>query len=415
MAQRNNAETELRVAEDPAVENRDEELQGFHFPEPLIVLAKRKLFILAFVGASAAVALVASLLWPKTFTANAKVMPPQQNQSMSATAMLSQLGPLASLAGQGLGLRNTSDIYVAMLHSRTVADALIDRFLLMDVYGAKRRVDARDRLDERTVVSSGKDGVISISVDDRDPQLAANLANAYVDELEKLTRSLAFTEAGKRRVFFEREMKMASDDLANAEVALKQTQEKTHLVLPEGQSRALIESLTALQNQIAAKEVQVRGMRLYATPGNPDLIRAEQELVALRDQEAKLEVGHGKESIGDISIGNVPSAGLEYIRKLREVRYREALFELLAKQFEAAKIDEARDALIVQQLDKAVPPEKRSWPKPTIIVLFTTIVATLIAVLAALLMENVERAQGDPRFAARLHLFKVYLHTDRKP
>jgi uncharacterized protein involved in exopolysaccharide biosynthesis len=414
MAQRNNAETELRVAEAPAVENHDEELQGFHFPEILLVLAKRRVFVLALVGTSAFVALVASLLWPKTFTANARVMPPQQNQSMSATAMLSQLGPLASLAGQGLGLRNTSDIYVAMLHSRTVADALIDRFSLMNVYRVRRRVDARDRLDELTVVSSGKDGVISISVDDHDPNLAADLANAYVDELEKLTRTLAFTEAGKRRVFFEREMKMASDDLANAEVALKQTQEKTHLVLPEGQSRALIESLTALQSQIAAKEVQVRGMRLYATPENPDLIRAEQELAALRDQEAKLEVGHGKQS-GDISIGNVPTAGLEYVRKLREVRYREALFELLAKQFEAAKIDEARDALIVQQLDKALPPEKRSWPKPSIIVLFTTIVAALIAVLAALLMENMERAQGDPRFAARLHLFKFYLHRDRKP
>lgn len=415
MVQGKNAEIELRVAEEPAGEIRPEELGTLRFPEPLIVLAKRRLFVSWFVGTMAILAVVVSLLWPNTYTANARIMPPQQNQSMSTVSMLSQLGPLASLAGQGLGLRNTSDIYAAMLHSRTVADALIDRFSLMTVYGTRRRVDAQNKLEDRTTIAVGKDSVISVSVDDRDPQRAADLANGYVEELEKLTKTLAVTEAGKRRVFFEREVKLATDDLAGAEMALKQTQEKTGLILLDSQSRSMIESLATLRARVAAQEVLVQSMRSYATAENPDLIRAQQELAALREQESRLELGNGKRSIADVPMENVPAAGLEYIRKLREVKYREALFELLAKQYEAAKIDEARDALIVQQLDKAVLPEKRSWPKPSIIVLVTAILALCAAVLAAFFMENMERAKTDPQFAARLQLFKFYLRGQHRP
>jgi uncharacterized protein involved in exopolysaccharide biosynthesis len=224
-------------------------------------------------------------------------------------------------------------------------------------------------------------------------QRSANLANAYVEELEKLTKTLAVTEASKRRAFFERETKMAMDDLASAEVALKQTQEKTGLIMIDPQSRAMIESLTSVRAQVAAKEVQVQGMRSFATAENPDLMRAEQELAALREQQAKLETGHGKGSIADLPIENVPAAGLEYVRKYREVKYREALFELLAKQFEVAKIDEARDALIVQQLDLAVPPDKKSGPPRTVIVISCALLALFLAIVLAIFVERLEKAK----------------------
>ena len=415
MAQTEKAKLELRVADEPAVESSGE-AEGIHFPEPLIVLAKRKFFIVWFVGIAAVLAVIISLFLRNTYTANAKIMPPQQNQSMSTTAMLSQLGPLASLASQGLGLRNPSDVYVAMLHSRTVADALIDRFSLMNVYGyeKKPRVDARLKLEGRTEIIAGKDGVISISVDDRDPRRAVDLANGYVDELEKLTKTLAVSEAGKRRIFFEREVKMASDELTTAEVALKQTQEKTGLILLDGQSKAMIEALTSLRARVAAQEVAVQSMRTFATPENPDLVRAEQELGALNVQLARLEGGHGKRAFADVPIENVPTAGLEYVRKLRDVKYHETLFELLAKQYEAAKIDEARDALIVQQLDKAVPPERKSWPPRALIVLSITILALLVAVLVVFFMEALEQAKDDSQFVARLHLFTFYLRRGHK-
>src|SRR5713101_7231656 len=215
MTPREKAELDIKLTEEAPATPTSAEVERIHFPDHLIILAKRKWFIFKIAGSAFVLSVVISLLLPKTYTANAKIMPPQQNQSMGAMAALSsQLGPLAALAGGGLGLRTPSELYVAMLRSRTVADNLIDRYALMNVYHKTLRVDARLKLMDRTETLTGKDGVISISVDDRDPRRAADLANGYVDELEKLTKTLAVTEAGQRRIFFEREMKQANDDLA---------------------------------------------------------------------------------------------------------------------------------------------------------------------------------------------------------
>jgi uncharacterized protein involved in exopolysaccharide biosynthesis len=415
MAQVEKAEVHVRVAEEVPLAEAARGAETVQFPELLIVVAKRKAFILKFAGIAVILSLITVLLLPNTYTGNSKILPPQQNQSMGAMAALSQqLGPLAALAGQGLGLRSPSDIYVAMLRSDTVANALVDRFSLMNVYNKKLRIDARRRLADQTDISAGKDGVISISVDDRSPQRSADLANGYVEELEKLTKTLNITEAGKRRLFFEREVKMANDSLADAEVALKQTQEKTGLILLDSQSKAMIESITSLRAGIAAQEVKVQAMRSFATAVNPDLVLAEQELTTMRAQLDRLERGQGKRSIADVAMENVPTAGLEYIRKLRDVKYHEALFALLAKQYEAAKIDEARDALIVQQMDKAVPPERKSGPYRLLIVLAITLLAVMVACVGAFWMEAMEQAKEDSQFAARLQLFKFYLRGERR-
>ena len=405
MAQHEETKFELSVADPPLVEST--EAPAVRFPEPLVILAKRKLFIILFVGAVAVLSVVISLLLRNYYTANSKILPPQQSQSMSTTAMMSQLGPLAALAGSTLGLRNPSDIYVSMLKSRTVEDNLVDRFHLMEVYKAKKRSDALRTLEGHSLIVNGKDGMISISVEDHDPNRASEMANAYVEELEKLTKVLAVTEAGKRRIFFEREVKMAMDDLSAAEVGLKQTQEKTGMIMLTPQATAIIEEVTSLRAGIAAKEVEVQAMRSFATAENPDLMRAEQEVAAMQVQLRKLE--HGRASAADVPVENVPAAGLEYLRKFRDVKYHEALFELLAKQYEAAKIDEARDSLLVQQLDKAVPPDRKSGPYRSLIVLGSTFFATLLAVLFAFAMERLEQAKDDPQFVARLQLFKYYL------
>jgi tyrosine-protein kinase Etk/Wzc len=417
MAQVEKAEVHVRVAEEvPPVAEAAEQAERLHFPEYLIILAKRKFFILKFAGIAALLSSVAALLLPNTYTGNAKILPPQQNQSMGAmaAAALSQLGPLAALAGQGLGVRSPNDVYVGMLQSDTVANALIDRYSLMSVYGKKLRVDARRQLADHSEISAAKNGVITITVDDRNPQRAADLANGYVEELEKLTKTLNITEAGKRRLFFEREVKMENDNLADAEVALKQTQEKTGLILLDSQSKAMIESVTSLRASIAAQEVKVQAMRSFATAENPDLVLAEQELTTMRTQLDRLERGQGKRSIADVPIENVPTAGLEYVRKLREVKYHEALFTLLAKQYEAAKIDEARDALIVQQMDKATPPERKSGPHRLLIALTVTVVAIMVACVTAFSMESLERAKEDPQFAGRFQLFRFYLRGARR-
>jgi tyrosine-protein kinase Etk/Wzc len=408
MAQEKDSENlQLRVVS-TATKRADENIEKVHFLEPFIVLAKRKNVVLGSVFVSGIIAAVVSLFLPAIYTSTTKIMPPQQSQSV-ATAVLGQLGPLAGMAGKDLGIKNPADIYVAMLRSRTIGDALIDKFKLMDVYKAKRHLDAEKRLESLTEIKSGKEGVISISVSDREPKRAAEIANAYVKELTALTQTLAVTEAGRRRLFFEREVSETAEELAKAEQALKKTQETTGIIQLDNQSKAMIESLTSLHRQVALKEAQVKAMSFYATPQNPDLLRAGHELSALREEVSRIEAAQGNVSLSDVPIRKVPEAALEYVRKLREVKYRESLLELLTKQYEIARIDEAKDAAIIQVMDKAYPPEVRSWPHRTLIVVVVVLVTFLIAIVVAFVLEATEHARRDPEFAARIQLLKYYV------
>jgi tyrosine-protein kinase Etk/Wzc len=379
-----------------------------------IILAKRKFPIIGFTTAAAMISLVVSLLLPVYYTGNVKLLPPQQSQSM-ATAMLGQLSPLlGASAGKDLGLRNPNDLYVAMLRSRSVADNLIERFELMSRYHSGLPEDTRKRLDSLTEIVAGKDGVISISVDDRDPRRAAEIANAYVEELEKLTKTLAVTDAGKQRLFFEQEVKTAGNDLANAELALKQTQEKTGMFQLDNQSKVMLQAYADLRAQVANKEVQVQSMRSFANPENPDLKRAQQELAALRVQVARYEQGQNGRPSEDLALEKVPSAALEYVQKLRDVKYRESLLELLTKQYEIARIDEAKDSAIVQVMDKAVSPGRKSWPHRGSIVVLSTLLAFLLAILWAWMAEATQYAKEDPQYGAQIQLLRMYLFRGMK-
>jgi uncharacterized protein involved in exopolysaccharide biosynthesis len=377
-----------------------------------IILAKRKSLILRVTGAAAALSLIVSLLLPSYYTATTKILPPQQSQSV-ASAMLGQLGPLiGAAAGKDLGLRNPNDLYVAMLRSETVEDLLVEHFSLMSVYKEKLRTDARRRLESATEIVAGKDGVISVSVEDRDPKRAAEIANAYIAELTKLTKTLAVTEAAKQRLFFENEVRSANEELTTAEQALKQTEENTGIIQLDSQSKVMLQSYADLRAQVAAKEVQVQSMRSFATPENPRLIRAEQELSALRAQLARFEQGADSKSPADVGLTKVPGAGLEYMRRLREVKYRETLLDLLTKQYEVARIDEAKDASIIQVLDPATQPERKSWPHRAIIVFLVTLLAFQISMIYAYVAESWQQAKEDPQYLARLQILRMYLSRD---
>lgn len=387
--------------------------QEIDFYDALIVLSKHKRMITGVTVIAAFVAGIVSLLLPSIYVANTRILPPQQNDSM-AMAMLSQLSPLAALAGKGLGLNNPSDVYVAMLKSRTLADSMIRRFGLQKLYDAKMMVDARRALDKRTSITVAKDGMINIEVEDRSPERAAELANGYVDDLRQLSQKLAVTRAAQRRLFLEGQVNQTKEQLANAEVALKKAQETTGLIQPDNQGRAIIESVARMQAQIAAKEVQLTAMRSFATEQNPDLLRTEQEVAGLRVQLSKLEKD-SKAGNGNILVATkqVPEAALEYVRRLRDVKYHETMFEALAKQYELAKFDEANEAAIIQVLDKAVPPERRARPRRTLIVLISLVAAALLACVAAFVMDAQERANADPEHAAKLQLLKRYLRGPR--
>jgi len=377
------------------------------FLDVLLRLAEHKVFIAKVVLGAAILAAIVAFLLPKTYTATTRIMPPQQTQSSLASAIVGQLGPLASMAGTNLNLtKNPSDVYIYILHSRTIADDLIGRFSLMQVYKEKIHSKAVDALRDHTEISSGHEGGISILVSDHDPQRAADIANAYVDELKKLTQTLAVTEAGRRRIFFEHEVQQAMDDLSKAELGMKKTQEETGILMLEPQSRAMLEGLASLHGQVAVKEAQVQAMRSFAADENPDLKRAESELAAMRIELSRLEAGKVGDSFTDIDLRKVPEKGLVYVRALRELKYREAVYEAMSKQYEIARVDEAKDAAIIQVLDKAVPPEIRSSPKRSLIVL-TVVVLTLFMVSLYVLL--VERIKADSGVLARFQLLKFRL------
>jgi len=378
---------------------KDAAAQEVHLLDLLIILARRRRFILWFTLGAAILTTITVLLVPNKYTASTVVLPPSQNSSVSS-ALMGQLGgsgALASMAGSSLGIKSPGDMYVALFRSRTVEDALIQRFGLMSRYHKKRMSDARTAFEDRsTVVFGVKDGLIRISVTDRDPTLAADIANGYVDEYRKLSANLAVTEAAQRRLFFQQQLLEANQNLAAAEEAMKQTQQSTGILQLDSQARSLIESAAILRGQIAAKEVELQAMKSYATEDNPQTVIAEQELAGLKGQLAKL-AGTGADSHADLMVpkGNIPEAGMEYLNKLRDVKYYETVEELIAKQFEMAKLDEAREGAVVQVVDMAVPPDERSFPKRTITVMIAFLVGFVVACVWCIVEERLRSPLKD--------------------
>jgi len=384
----------------------------------LVLLAGHKRFIVRFVLAAAVLATVVAFLLPVRYEAKILLLPPQQNSSVGSALLgqmgnMGSLGALASLAGGSLGIKNPTDMYLSLLTSRTVEDAMIQRFDLMKEYHKKRMSDARKQFEDRTTVVAGvKDGLIRISVEDRDPIRAAEMANGYVDEFRKITSSLAITEAARRRLFFEQQLQQAKDSLTTAEEAMRKTQQSTGVLQIDSQARSLIESAAVLRGQVVAKQVQIQSMRSFAAEDNPGLILAKQELAALESQLERL-AGSQHDTGSDINLskGRVTESGMEYLRRLRDLKYNETVFELLAKEFEVAKLDEAREGSIIQVVDAAVPPDKRSFPPRTLIVVLMTLIAFAIAVLWVLASERWLESWRDPEGHSRIRTLRALLFS----
>lgn len=378
--------------------------------DAMIVLAKHKKLIVGFTSAMAVLAVVVSLVLPNVYKATAKLMPPQQSQS-GAAALLSQLGGVANMAAGVAGLKNPNDLYVGMLQSRTVADNIIARFKLKDVYDTDSLEKARMKLDDNTNVRAGKDGLITIEVEDRDQKLVANLANAYAEELLKLTGVLAVTEAGQRRLFYERQLELAKNNLASAEMKLKGGLDTHGVISVDVESRAVLATVARLRAEASAKEIEISSMRSFVTSENPDFKRATEELKSLRSELSKLE--NGRKDVADQNVSS-DKAGLENIKVLRDVKYYQMLYELLAKQYELARLDEAKDAATIQVLDKAVEPERKFKPKRAIIVIVTTILAFAAAIGWAFLIETRKKMMLVPESAARLTELRSHLRFGSK-
>jgi tyrosine-protein kinase Etk/Wzc len=380
-----------------------EKSDEIHLLDFVIVLARHKKLVIGLPVVIGLIALVISLVMTPIFTGTAKILPPQQQSSGLAAAMLGQIGGLAGAASSIAGLKNPNDLYVGMLESRTISDNLITRFKLMERYDANTLDEARISLSKiSNFENSKKDGLISVSVEDKDPQFAADLANAYIEELTKLTKTLAISDASRRRFFFEKHLKDAKRQLAEAEVALRETQEKTGMIQPEGQLQVLFSSIAQIKGMIAAKEVQIGAMQTFASSQNPDLMRAQEELRGLQAQVTKLEKKQSKSgSEFLVPTGKIPEIGIEYIRRVREVKYYETLFEMLAKQYEIAKVDESKDVSEIQILDKAIPAERKTKPKRLLITIICLIGGGALGVLMAFAKETYIRSRNNPQNLGR--------------
>lgn len=357
----------------------------------LVVLAEHwKLLVFGPLSAGLA-ALGITFAMDPVFTATARILPPQQQQS-AAAMVAQQLGALAGLAGAAAGIKNPADQYVALLKSRSVADRLIERFELRRVYEKEYLQDARRELANRSKIASGRDGLITIDVDDTDPKRAAAIANAYVEELSELMKRLALTEAQQRRVFFEKQLEQAREGLKRAQQALAAVGVSETVLKAE--PRAAAEGVARLKAAVTAQEVKLAAMRGYLAETSPDFRQAQQELAALRAQLARAEQSE--------SMPAPASAAQDYISRFRDFKYQETLFELMARQYEIARLDEAREGALIQVVDAAVPPERKSRPKRASVAIVTTFAVGLLLLVGVFVLRAVRNTAATPEGAARL-------------
>ena len=340
-------------------------------------------------------ALGISFAIPPTYTAKTLFLPPQQQQS-AAAGLLQSLGGLGGLAGAAAGIKNPADQFIAYMKSNAVQDSLIERFKLQDRYDQKYKSDTRKELEKNTRIASGKDGLISLEFDDKDPQFAADVANAYVDELRKVLGRLAVTEAQQRRLFFEKQLVQAKDKLTAAEQSLKATGISDSVL--KSNPASAVAGIAALKAQVTAQEVKVGAMRGYLAETAPDFKQAMTELANLRAQLAKQDKD---------DTSNAPAGQGDYVSKYREFKYHETLFELFAKQYELARVDEAREGAVIQVLDAAQPPEKKAKPKKALIAIIATLATGFALLLFIFIRQALRNASGNNETAQKMASLKA--------
>lgn len=378
-----------------AFEDIDQDDEGVGLLDLAVPLAENFRLLVAGPLVAGLAALGISFAIPPTFTAKTTFLPPQQQQSAAASA-LANLGALAGLAGGAAGIKTPADQYVALMQSTTVEDRLVDQFKLMDVYESKFRADARKELEQNVRIAVGKkDGMISVEVDDEDPQRAADLANAHVAELRRLSAGLALSEAQQRRVFFESQLKQTKDRLTEAQQALQASGFNAGALKAE--PKAAAEGYAKLRAEATAAEVRLQTLRRGLADNAPEVQQAQAALAALRAQLAQVE----RSTAG--------GSGPDYVSKYREFKYQETLFELFAKQYEMARVDEAREGALIQVVDAATPPEKKAKPKKALIAVATTLATLLLLAGFVVTRHFWRRSAATPENAEKLQQLRAAL------
>jgi len=361
-----------------------------------VLIARRAVIAGSFL-LGAVLSLGISLLLPNVYESTSSVLPQLESKEGGALAALlasPAAGGMAQNLGLGLpGLPTTpTDVFVSILKSRLMADEVIKKFNLMDRYREKTMVETRKELEDHLRITVTKEKVIKVAVEDEDPQVAADMANFYVSNLDRLNRTVTVSKAGQNRAFLERRLNETMESMARAEEALRDFQAKNKTVAVEAQAKVMIEAAAIIQGQITAQEVQLQVMGSYLSPDNPDLARIRSNVEELKKQLATM--GSGKDAKGILSSERlhpamvaVPDLALQFGRLFRQVKVQETLFTLLTSQHEQAKIAEARDTPTVQVLDEAVPADKRTRPRILLNVAVAGVLALVIGIFLAFFLD----------------------------
>ncbi len=350
---------------------------------------------------------VLSLIITHKYTATTTILPPSsETESMLGLlsgGILSSLSNISRVAGRLPGLSSPSDLYAAILRSGTIKSALINRFNLKKEFKAKTMYAASKALDKITKISITPEGIIEVSVTYKNKYLATDIANAYIEELDKFNTETSMTMGKKYRIFIEKRLKQVSDSLTYAENSLREFQEKHRTVVLDEEVKNAIEAVVKLKSDIILKEAQRDAISSASSFDNPYLNNLNQEIQAMKSQLRKIEFGGSEKTNKEYGAGfsvpfaKLPELSLEYARLLRDVKVQEAVYELLTQQYEQAKIMEAKDTPTIQILDRASPPEKRSFPKRTAIVILGFLFSLLGSIAMIFFFEYLIDIQINPK------------------
>jgi tyrosine-protein kinase Etk/Wzc len=378
-----------------------------NLPNRIDVLIKHRKLVGYIVGVTFILSIFTSLLLPNMYVATARVLPPQENNQGFSSLFASADDPLSGLAGSILGKTTPASLYIGIMKSRTVADALIRKFKLKELYDHNYIEDVYFTLEDRSTIEiSKKDQLIHVSVMDRDPKRAADLANGYVEMLDLINRKLNITEGKRKRLFLEGRLKEVRNDLKKAEMNLRSFQEKHQIVSIQEQAKVAIEGAAEIKGQLIAAQTELEVLKKFGTENQVEAVLLNARIEELKKQLDYIEKGQNskmdnnnsaetvKRSNFYIPFEDLPHLGMQLMQLMREAKIQEKLFELLAAQYEMAQIEEAKDVDTIQVLDTAVPPEKKSSPRRSAIVISSVTISAMISFLLAFLLEYSYRDQS---------------------
>jgi uncharacterized protein involved in exopolysaccharide biosynthesis len=376
---------------------RDEELSLFDLA---CMVWRRRWLVVGVCATAGIVAFGVSKLMPKVYESMATLVAPKEGTGSSLLGGIAASGLIQQVPGLSLpslpSFTPNRDLLVGVLKSRTIAQALVDKFGLRDRYRSAYLDDAINQLRGATTISVSREGVISVKVEDRDPAIAAAMANHYVELLDQFVGQYGTGEAGRQRVFLTGQLTRARVDLDSAEQGLRRFQEQNRAIVLQEQTKGAIEAAARLKGEIMGTQVQLQVMRNFATDANPEVIAIRRRIDEMNRQLTQMQYGEASVQRSDgrgqgdftVPFARVPGLGLELVRLTRDVRIQEVLVTLLTQQLEQARISEARDTPVVQTLDRAVPAERYSRPRAVLNAGLATLAGLVVSAFVAIVLES---------------------------